>query len=127
VFYSNQWQEAQSTHWEFPDKEAECGEGLPLYDEVTLSLSEFMALPDKEKLAFFNRTYPDKAGKDYHDFDIGIYPESEPDSCDMVGGEHCSDSRWRIGTNDPREPRYCEKHYREINRTSDYIKSASND
>jgi hypothetical protein len=125
VFWKDCWIEAYSGDWDFTNKQAESGEGLPVYNETTLSLSEFMALPDKEKLTFFIRTYPERAGKDYHDLDIGVYPESEPDSCDMIGGSECSPSRWRIGTNDSREPRFCELHYRAINRTSDFIKSAS--
>jgi hypothetical protein len=121
VFYSNQWQEAQSTHWDFPDKEAESGEGLPLYDEETISLAEFMALPDAEKVKFFIRIYPEVAGNESNDYDIGI--NIDDSYCELATSEtECSEGTWRIGTGDSREPQFCENHYREINKTSDFIK-----
>lgn len=87
-----------------------------------LNIDEFMELPDNEKVNYINRIYPEGKPGGHQDYDIEIFPVGYMGVAEC---EMCSKPQERfIGTSDPREPKFCFKHYKRINKDSEFIPGA---
>jgi hypothetical protein len=96
-----------------------------------LNIEEFMKLPDEEKKKYINRTYPSGVEKknDFVDHGVGVYADGgkgSEDYCEFMSCQfpdatesECSQGK-RYGTDDGREPRFCETHWKEVNKDSEF-------
>jgi hypothetical protein len=91
----------------------------------TLKIAEFMQLGDNDMIKYQCRSYPRADGnkEEYNVHGIDIYYHGSCDKCGLCASttEANDEIIKLIGTDDCREPRFCEPCYTEINLTSDFI------
>jgi hypothetical protein len=88
----------------------------------SINIQEFMRLPDEEKAKYTHRYFTNDAKTEFHDLDVRVFtaqelqfvPGARVPMCEMCDVMHDK----YIGTSDPREPKFCFKHFIEINKES---------
>lgn len=85
-----------------------------------MNITEFMKLPDAEKIKYTQVTYIDKDKANIWEYDLGIFENRQ---CEYCAPEDKTFYKKVYGTSDPREPKFCEKHFVEISEVTDFIKT----
>lgn len=91
--------------------------GVIVSNHPIIRIAQFMALPDSEKVKYWQMTYPTGRAKpsDAIEYGIGVYQNRQCESC-----EDATVHAKAFGTDDSREPKFCEKHFIEISEETDF-------
>lgn len=100
-------------------------EGVEVLTDI-ISVDELLEMTPIAIEGYFNRYFPCPSDKSHYvDFPIEIYTADS----DLIKGNFCEscgtnerDKSFYIGTDDPSDPIWCEEHYAEINKDSEFHK-----